>query len=183
MTREARVGLSLLSLSAATDVAAIGALGFGFRAAGPWILATALHLVAVGAAVAVSGKSRSQRTLVAALTLTLPALGAVLAMVTLATNRRGEVAHIPTRDAPERRPLSLSGIRQITDGLSAWESLMGGSQTERIATVGMLARRADASSVELLRRAVLAGRADVAVDAAMALEDLGIERDRKPGAR
>jgi hypothetical protein len=47
----------------------------------------------------------------------------------------------------------------------------------------MLARRGDTSSIALLRRAVAVGSTDVAVDAAMALEEATTARERDKGSR
>jgi hypothetical protein len=177
MSREAKAGLFPLSLAITLDLAALGVLVLGGAAVTPWIVAVAWHLLAAAAAGFASRISRSQRMLMASLTLTLPVLGAVVAMVMLGTPRRGGIGEVPAREAPEPWPITVTAVRRITDGLSVWESLMSGTAAERSATVAMLVRRGDPASIAFLRRAVAVGSADVAVDAAMALEELRIKQD------
>jgi hypothetical protein len=185
MSQEARAWLLRLAAAMALDSIAVAALVLGRATAAPWVAAGVLHLLAVAVVGLGARASRSQRTLVAALTFTLPVLGSVVALIALATPRRGEVGQVPAREAPEPRAVSLTSIHRITDGLSAWESLMSGSPAERSATVAMLARRRDRASIALLRRAVAMGDAEAAVEAAMALEELEIESatDHGRGAR
>jgi hypothetical protein len=182
MTTAPRVWLLPLVLAAGLDALALAALVVSRGAAWSCFAAAALHLLAFGAAGVPSRASRTERTLMAALTLTLPVLGAPVAMVVLATRRRGEVGRVPAREAPEPRALTVADVRRLTDELSASESLMSGSPDERSATVGMLTRHPDAASIALLRRAVAAGDADVAVEAALALEDLGAQLDARAAA-
>jgi hypothetical protein len=174
-------GLPLL-LATAMDVLAVVAIAVGRGRASACVLAAALHLLAVGAAGVISQASRSQRALMAALTLTLPALGAPVAMVAMATRRRGEVGQVPAREAPEPRSLTVADVHRLTDGLSASEALMSGSADEKTATVGMLTRHPDAEAIALLRRAVATGDADLAVEAALALEDLGARLEASAAA-
>jgi hypothetical protein len=170
---------SLLSLLLATclDGLALVALVLVRGTASSWIAPVALHLLAVAAAWVGPQASRSQRALMAALTLTLPVLGAPVAMVAVRTRRRGEVGEVPAREALDARPLTVADVRRLVDGLSASESLMSGSPDEKTATVGMLTRHPDAEAIALLRRAVASGDADLAVEAALALEDLGAQLD------
>jgi len=174
-TVTARASLFPLLLATCLDGLALAVLLSGHGAASSSIAPAALHLLALAAAGLGTEASRSQRALMAALTLTLPLLGALVAMVALRTRRRGEVGEIPAREAPQKRSLTVADVRRLTDGLSASESLMSGSADEKTATVGMLTRHPDAESIALLRRAVATGGADLAVEAALALEDLGAQ--------
>jgi len=179
MTTKSRAWVVPLGLATGLDALALAALVLGRGAALSCFAAAALHLLAFGAAGLPSRAGRSQRALMAALTLTLPVLGAPVAMIVLATRGRGEVGQVPAREAPEPRALTVADVRRLTDGLSASESLMSGNADERSATVGMLARHPDAAAITLLRRAVAAGGADLAVEAALALEDLGAQLDAR----
>jgi len=174
-TVTAKASLLPLLLATCLDGLALAVAVSGRGAASAWIAPAALHLLAFAAAGLATRAGRSQRALVAALTLTLPLLGAPVAMVALRTRRRGEVGEIPAREAVDRRSLTVADVRRLTDGLSASESLMSGSPDEKTATVGMLTRHPDAGSIALLRRAVATGDADLAVEAALALEDLGAQ--------
>jgi hypothetical protein len=171
-----------LALAGGVEALALVALVLGRGAPASFYLGAALHLLAVAAAGFPAGASRSQRALMAALTLTLPLLGALVALVAFSTRRRGEVGQVPAREAQAIRALTVADVRRMTDGLSASESLMSGSPDERSATVGMLTRHPDGTSVALLRRAVAAGDVDVAVEAALALEGLGAELEASAAA-
>jgi hypothetical protein len=172
---ESRVWVLPLVLATGLDALALAVVVLGAGAAASRLAALTLHLLAFGAAGFPSRVGRSQRTLMAALTLTLPVLGALVALVAFATRGRGEIGQVPAREAPEPRTLTVADVRRLTDALSASESLMCGTLDERSATVGMLVRHPDAAAIALLRRAVAAGDADVAVEAALALEDLGAQ--------
>jgi hypothetical protein len=181
-TVTARVSLIPLLLATCLDGLALAVVVSGRGTASSWIAPTALHLLAFAAAGLGTQASRSQRALTAALTLTLPLLGAPVAMVALRTRRRGEVGEVLAREAPEKRSLTLADVRRLTDGLSASESLMSGSPDEKTATVAMLTRHPDVESIALLRRAVATGDADLAVEAALALEDLGAKLEAAAAA-
>lgn len=182
MSRDAKAGLVSLLVATALDLVGVATLAAGGRATAPWVAAGALHVFAIFVACFASRTSRSQRALAASLVLALPVLGAVLAVVTLGTTRRGQIGEVPAREAPDPWTVTVTAVNRITDGLSVWESLMSGSPAERSATVSMLARRGDPASIALLQRAVVLGSPDVAVDAAMALEDLRGERELLAGA-
>jgi hypothetical protein len=164
-----------LVLATGLDALALAVIGLGAGAVSSRLVALALHLLACGAAGLPGRVIRSQRMLMAALTLSLPVLGAPVALLALATRGRGEIGQGLAPQAPEPRRLTVADVRRLTDGLSASESLMSGSLDERSATVGMLVRHPDAAAIALLRRAVAAGDADLAVEAALALEDLGAQ--------
>ena len=133
-----RASLLPLLLAICLDGLALVVLVLGRGAASSWIAPAALHLLAVAAAGLGTQASRSQRALMAALTLTLPVVGGPVALVALCTRRRGEVGEVPAREAPETRPLTVADVRRLVDGLSASESLMSGSLDEKTATVAML---------------------------------------------
>jgi len=171
-----------LALATGLDVLAVGTLVLGGVA--PWscLVAAALHLLACGAAGFPTRHGRSERALMAALTFTLPVLGAPIAMIALGTRRRGEVGQVPAREAPEAPSLTVADVRRLKEGLSAGESLMSGSPDERSATVGMLTRYPDAEAIALLHRALAVGGADVAVEAALALEELSAQLEASAAA-
>jgi len=177
-----RASLGPLLLATCLDGLALVVLVSVRGAASSWLAAAALHLLAFGAAGFLTRADRSQRALMAALTLTLPVLGGPVAMVALCTRRRGEVGEVPAREAPETRSLTVADVRRLIGGLSASESLMSGSSEEKTATVAMLTRHPNAGSIALLRRAVATGDADLAVEAALALEDLGAQLEASAAA-
>ena len=118
-TVTAKASLLPLLLATCLDGLALALAVSGRGAASSWIAPAALHLLAFAAAGLATRTSRSQRALTAALTLTLPLLGAPVAMVALRTRRRGEVGEIPAREAPERRSLTLADVRRLTEKLQS----------------------------------------------------------------
>ena len=174
--------MPLLVLATVLDTLALGALILRPGTTPCFLVAGALHLLAVGAAGFPTRCSRSQRALMAALTLTLPLVGAPIAILTFGTRRRGEVGQVPAPEAPEPRPLTVADVNRLTNALSACESLLSGSPDERSATLGMLGRHPDAASIDLLRRAVAGSDMDLAVEAALVLEDLGAQLETRAAA-
>ena len=94
-TVTSRASLLPLLLATCLDGLALAVLVSGGRAGCSLIAVAGLHLLACGAAGLATQAGRSQRVLMAALTLTLPLLGAVVAVAALRTRRRGEVGEIP----------------------------------------------------------------------------------------
>ncbi len=162
----------------------------------PWIIAAVLDLVAVAliirrpmhGAVAAAGAlhllsvlpilfwrslAGSERTLGAAFALAIPVAGSPLAAVALGTAGRGEVVEADPDAAPaEVEPLRAEELRRLGEALPCCEALLAGSVEERRAIIATLTRRADADAVALLRWALGAADPELAVEAALALEEM-----------
>ncbi|MFL5305224.1 MAG: hypothetical protein ACJ8F1_08425 [Polyangia bacterium] len=164
--------------------------------AAPWVLATALDLAAValvvlrplhGGALVAGGLhvvamipilvwrslTNSERWLGASFSFAIPVAGAPLAAIALGTAGRGEVVEAdPDAAAPEIEPLRAEELRRLGEALPCCEALLTGSIDERRAIIATLTRRADADAVALLRWALGAADPDLAVEAALALEEM-----------
>ncbi len=129
----------------------------------------------------------SGRALAAAFTLTLPLVGPAVAAVALGTRGRGEIRRFVVddeiaRNARRRITFTAGDARRLADGLSTCEALLSEDADERRATLSALSRRADARSVGVLRWAVGGPDPDLAIEAALALEDLGLELEERLAA-
>jgi hypothetical protein len=162
----------------------------------PWVLATALDLAAValvvlrpahGGALVAGGLhvaavipilvwrslTNSERWLGASFSFAIPVAGAPLSAIALGTAGRGEVVEAdPDAAGPEIEPLRAEELRRLGEALPCCEALLTGSIDERRAIIATLTRRADADAVALLRWALGAADPDLAVEAALALEEM-----------
>ena len=147
-------------------------------------IVAASHVLAVVVAGFPAGAPGSQRAFMAAFTLALPLIGTGIAVLTIKTRGRGTIiqnADQKVADAEPKLP-TMADIHRLTHALPACEALLTGTPDERSATVSMLARYPDAAAIALLRRAVARGESDVAVEAALTLEDLGARLDAHAAA-
>lgn len=191
MSGSASPGLGIKAW-AAPCLVATGLESFGIVALLRWPthpliipMLVASHAVAIVAAGFPAGASRSQRALLAAFTLALPLVGTAVAVLAIRTRGRGDIAQpvdVPADPDAELDLPSVADVHRLTDALPVCEALLSGSPDERSATVAMLARHPDADAIALLRRAVARGDSDVAVEAALTLEDLGARLDAHAAA-
>jgi hypothetical protein len=175
--RQAQSAAFALALATALDFGALAWL-----AAHPGLphvlLAAALHAGAVALVMARSGPPRSQCLLGAALTLTLPLAGAPIAALMRGTDGRGAIGDTGPEDAPMSRVrASPADLRRMAEGLSCCEALLVADADERRAILSTLSRRPDRNAIEILRWALASPHADLAVEAALALEDVGATFD------
>ena len=147
-------------------------------------IVVASHVLAVVAAGFPAGAPGSQRAFMAAFTFALPLVGTGVAVLAIKTRGRGTIVQNVDVDAGtgELQLPTMADIHRLTHALPACEALLTGTPDERSATVAMLARYPDAAAIALLRRAVARGESDVAVEAALTLEDLGARLDAHAAA-
>ena len=162
----------------------------------PWVLSGLADLVAVAVLLAYPGDrvgalaallahaaaavplaasnalSRSERALAATLVLTLPLVGLAVSALALGTVGRAEIIQQPPGEALPPEPPDPEDVRRMAEALPCCEALLHGALEERRAVLATLTRRADADAVALLRWALGAPDADLAVEAALALEDI-----------
>ncbi len=137
------------------------------------LVAGGLHLAAVLPILLWRSLARSERELGAAFTLAIPVAGAPLAAIALGTIGRGELIEADPDAAPaEVEPLRAEELRRLGEALPCCEALLAGGIEERRAIIATLTRRADADAVALLRWALGAADPDLAVEAALALEEM-----------
>jgi hypothetical protein len=154
------------------DLAGVAALIGRAASHGP-VAAAGLHVAALLPIVVWRMLSRSERALGAAFVFSIPVAGGVLALIALGTVGHGEVLESdPDAVGPELEPLRAEELRRLGEALPCCEALLAGSVDERRAIIATLTRRADADSVALLRWALGAADPDLAVEAALALEEM-----------
>lgn len=177
LEREVQAAACALALSTALD---FGALAWAVAHPGVQhlLLAAALHLAAVALVTVRGGPPRSQTLLAAALTLTLPLAGAPIAALMLGTDGGGAIGDTgPADAAPAPARASPADLRRMAEGLSCCEALLVADADERRAILSTLSRHPDRNAVELLRWALASPHPDLAVEAALALEDIGATFD------
>jgi len=167
-----------LAISAGLDLLAAGLIFPSHGDLPSCCAVVAIHLAAVLVAVRLDDRvGASRRWLAGALVFALPVAGAGLAAVALATRpRSGLTAAVPV-DYVEPPMLDAACFHKIAEALSPCEVLSEPGHEEGWATLAALTRRGDEESVRLLRWLVLANP-DMAVDAALALEELSVRFDR-----
>jgi hypothetical protein len=138
----------------------------------PFAVAAALHLGALLPLLAAGRLTASERALGAAFVFALPVVGAPLGALALGSDGEGALeAPPPTRlglaDAPR-----VEELRQLGEALPCCEALLAATPEERRAIIATLTRRADADAVALLRWALGSADAELAVDAAVAMEEM-----------
>jgi hypothetical protein len=159
------------------DVAGV-ALLVGVQDAWTLPVAGALHIVALLPIAFMRAVGRSEKTLALSLVFALPMFGALLAVLAL-EHGDGEL----TSDLLAATPLAGEGggadFGRLAAALPSCEALTAGTVEERRAIIATLVRQADADAVALLRWALGASDPDLAVDAALALEELTASFDAR----
>jgi len=137
------------------------------------LLAALLHLAALIPIVVAPALPRSERVLGAAYVFAIPVFGAPLAALSLGTAGRGELVEAdPTALPAAAEAPRAEELRSLGEALPTCEALLAGSVDERRAIIATLALRADAGAVALLRWALGAANPDLAVESALAIEEM-----------
>jgi hypothetical protein len=144
-----------------------------------YLLAGLLHALAAGVVWIGAKVSRSRRLFMTALAVTLPLVGPLIAALVLATHGRGDIALFFAADQPTPRAITAEDVRRLTDRLPPCEALLSTNRDERGATFAMLTRQADAPAIRILRWALSGQDPELAVEAALALEDLSTQFERR----
>ena len=166
---------ALLVACAAVDAIAAGILLLGTPLPRP--LEGFAVAVSHGAAVALlygSARARpSRQWLSVAALLTVPFVGAAVAATILSVRGRGSAA-MRRRRRPRRPPAPTpAAIRRLGGALSPCDALECGDAEERRSALAALSRREDPEAIALLRRAAASDDPDLALSAAMALDEIG----------
>jgi hypothetical protein len=173
-------GWALLA-AASADAVAAGLLLVGTPLATP--LEGAAVAVLHGAAILlVSGSARalpSRQWLCVAATLTVPFLGAAVAAAAVLTRGRAASASGRKRRAHPRPALRMAAIQRIGSSLSPCDALTCGNGEQRRAALVALSLRADSESIALLRRAASGSDPDLALSAALVLDEISERAERR----
>ena len=137
------------------------------------IAAAALHLGALAPILLTRSLTNSERVLGSAFVFALPVVGAGLAGLALGTVGQGGLLEVdPTATPAGGEPLRAEELRRLGEALPCCEALLAGGVDERRAIIATLTRRADVDAVALLRWALGAADPDLAVEAALAIEEM-----------
>ena len=159
----------------AADAVAAGILLLGTSLPLPFaaLAAATVH----GAAVLfLSGLVRgrpSRRWLCVAAMLAVPCLGAAVAVVTLATRGRGSAVRGRRPKASRKRAPTMDAMRRFAGALSSCDALDDGDEEQRRGALSALSRRGDSEAIALLRRAAGGRDPDLALSAAVVLDEIG----------
>lgn len=120
----------------------------------------------------------SSRWLCVAAMLAVPFVGAAVAVAILLTRGRVSAA-ARRRRKPRRRPaFTMAAMRRLGGALSPCDALDCGDEEQRRAALLALARRDDSEAIALLRRAAAGRDPDLALSAALALDEIGERAER-----
>jgi hypothetical protein len=146
---------------------------FGYGSTPVLVLTAALHLAALIPIAVAPALPPSERLLGAAYTFAIPVFGAPLAALSLATAGQGELVEADPMAMPAAAEAPRAEeLRSLGEALPTCEALLAGGVDERRAIIGALALRADAGAVALLRWALGAANPDLAVESALAIEEM-----------
>jgi len=166
------VPLAPVALSMIIELGALAWLLAHWGALPHAIAAAAIHVLAVVPVLRRAGTRRTERMLSAALTLTLPLIGAPIAAFMLGTAGRSEIAEAGPAGGAAAAACRIDDLGRMAEGLSCCEALLAAGVEERRAILSALSRQPDRNGVALLRWALGAPDGDLAVDTALALEDV-----------
>jgi hypothetical protein len=149
----------------------------------PWTLAVAAgcHLAALLPVAFQRTLSSSEMALALSFVFALPIFGAVLAVLAL-EHGDGDVFSDLTQAPTYAGEAAGGDFGRLAVALPSCEALSSGTVEERRAIIATLVRRGDAEAVALLRWALGASDPDLAVDAALALEEMTASFDARLAA-
>jgi hypothetical protein len=169
----------------AASLADLVGLGLIIGVQEAWTLPVAggCHAAALLPIAFMRGMSRSERTLALSFVFALPVVGALLAVLALEHgegdgNLVSDMALAPAVGIET----ATADFSRLAAALPSCDALSAGTTEERRAIIATLVRRGDADSVALLRWALGASDPDLAVDAALALEEMTASFDARLAA-
>jgi HEAT repeat protein len=171
---------ALLAACAAFDAIAAGILLFGTPL--PPLLKGVAAAVSHGAAVLLLSCSTreqpSRRWLSAAAVLAVPCVGLAVAFAIFFTRGRGPTAMGRRRKARWRPSLTTAVMQRLGTALSPCDALDCGDEEQRRAALSALSRREDPEAIALLRRTAAGRDPDLALPAALVLDEIGERAER-----
>jgi hypothetical protein len=115
----------------------------------------------------------SRQWLGGAAVLAVPCVGAAVATAIFVTRGRGSVVTGRRRKARRRQVLSMAAMQRLGGALSTCDALDCGDEEQRRAALSELSRREDPEAIALLRRAAAGPDPDLALSAALVLDEIG----------
>jgi hypothetical protein len=175
---------AFLAACAAVDAVAAGILLLGtpLPALLEGLAAAVSHGIAVLFMWDLARERPSRRWLCLAAVLAVPFVGAAVATTILVTKGRGSFA-IEGRTRARRRPaLTTDAIQRLGTQLSPCDALDGGDEEQRRAALWTLSRRRDPEAIALLRRAASSRDPDLALSAALVMDEFCERAEREVDA-
>lgn len=124
------------------------------------------------------GASPSRRALAVTLVTMLPGVGLPLALLVRGIRGSGTGAEPPSLTAPQRE-LTRDEVLGLAEQPCALDRLMSVLPEERLDALVSLASASDANAISLLRWTVQYGQREAMLEAALALEELDVQRSRR----
>lgn len=180
-SREARVGDgALVGASVALDSAAAAILLGAVPLPAPIgaIVVMAAHVIAILLLSSVTSVRPSRLWLCLTATLAVPCVGAAVAIAVLVTKGRGKARKARERTGRLRRKLTVAAIERMATALSPCDAMQSGDEDERRIAVLALSRDGGPAAIALLRRATAHPDPDVALSAALVLDELGARAEQ-----
>ena len=179
--REARAGdAALVGASAALDaIAAAILLGASTTpaqvAAIEFVVA---HAIATLLPLLVTDARPSRLLLCFAATLAVPGAGTAVAITALATKGRAHPRPSRRKTGDRKRKLSVAEIERLATALSPCDALDRGDEEERREALAALSRDGGPAAIALLRQTTAHPDPDVALSAALVLDELSARAER-----
>jgi len=172
---------ALLVACAAIDTVAAGILLLGtpLPPSLEGLAAAATHGMAVLLLSSLARGRPSRRWLGVAAVLAVPLIGAAVVTAILFTRGRGSAAMERRRKARERPALTTAAMQRLAGGLSPCDALDCGDEEQRRTALAALSRRGDPEAIALLRRAARGRDPDLALSAALVLDEIGERAERQ----
>ena len=158
-------------------------LGTAFPPSLAFLAAGVLHAMAALCLSGLPDDRPSRRWLCVAAVLTVPCVGVAVAAAVLTTRGRGSAVLERRVTRSRRRALTTAAVRHLGAALSPCDALDSGDEEQRRAALAALSRRRDPEAIALLRRAAAGCDHDLALSAALALDEIGERAERRAGRR
>ena len=172
---------AVLIACAAVDAIAAGSLLVRAPLASPLAaLAVALlHGMAVLLVCALPRARPSRRWLCVTAVMAVPLVGVAVAGALWFTRGRGSIARARRRRARPGPALTIDAVQRLGSALSPCDALGCGDEEQRRGALSGLSRRADPEAIVLLRRAAAGDDPDLALYAALVLDEVGERAERQ----
>jgi hypothetical protein len=169
-----------LVVAAAADALAVAVWLAAAPVAGPlaWTLAI-VHGAAAALVLTLRGARPGRVALAATAVLSVPLLGFAIAAVVIGTRGRNLVAATRRRRKRPRARLTAAAVHRLASALPACDALACGDPDARRTALTALSRRSDSEAIALLRRAAAGRDPDLALSAALVLDEIGERVERE----
>lgn len=141
--------------------------------------AVAGHATAVLLTLGLARARPSRRWLFVAPVLAIPLVGVAVAAASCFTRGRGTIEMRRRQKARRSTTPTVAAIQRLVDALSPSDALDCGDEEHRRAALSALARRQDPDAIATLRRATAGGDPEVALSAALILDEVGKRTERR----